>query len=75
MSPEATRCSMVDVNSKLDQWQDSQDAGRKNLLGQRPGLNSSIKKLLPLLYKGGVNWLEKNAAYEKLPGLFILFYK
>ena len=34
------------VNSKLDQQWASPDTGRKNFIVQRPGLNSSVRKLL-----------------------------
>ena len=42
------------MNSKLDQWQASPDAGQKNLIGQSSGSNSSVRKLRLLICKAGV---------------------
>ena len=48
------------MNPKLGQQQSSPDTGWKNLIGQRPWSNSSVKNLLLLIYKGGVYWWDKN---------------
>ena len=37
----------------------SPDAGQKNLIGQQSGSNSSVRKLLLLIYKSGVHWWDK----------------
>ena len=44
----------VDV-SKADEFKASPDDGRKNLVGQQPGLYSLVRKLQLLINKGDIN--------------------
>ena len=39
------------MNPELSQWRASADAEHKNIRDQRPGSNSSVKKLLPFIFK------------------------
>ena len=47
-------CEPMWKNQKMAQRRTSQEAGRKNITGQRSGSNSSIRKLLLLIFKCGV---------------------
>ena len=47
-------CEASQKNPKAGQQHTSPNAGQKNLIGQQPGSNSSIRKLLLLINKGGV---------------------
>ena len=49
------------MNPLLDQRQASADAGWKNIINQRSGSNSSLRKLLLLRYKNGVYCRGKNS--------------
>ena len=39
---------------KKDQQRTSSDVERRNLIGQWPGSNSSVRKLLQLIYRGSI---------------------
>ena len=64
---ETMECSLMDLkqdkmNPKVGQWYASTDAGWISLIGQC--LNSSIKKLLLPVYKGGIYWWEKQRSKD-----------
>ena len=44
-------CKVRQMNPKGGQWHASPDVGSKNLIGQSPGSNSLVRKLLLLIYK------------------------
>ena len=62
-------CEVRWVNPTSGQWYASSDVGKKNPTSQQPGSNSSVRKLILLIYKGGVNWWDKNTTIERLPWL------
>ena len=49
------------MNPKFGQQWASYDAGQKNLRGQLPGWNSSVRKLQQLIYKGVIYLWRKNS--------------
>ena len=63
------RCEARQMNPNMSQQHASPDAGHKNLIVQQPGSNSSVWKLLVLIYQGGVYWWGKKTGNERLPWL------
>ena len=57
-------CEAKQMSQIVDQ-QASFDVGLRNLISQWPGSYSSARKLLLLIYKGGVYWWSKNS-YQKI---------
>ena len=53
-------CEVKQMNLKSGQWCTSPNAKQKNIIGQQPGSNGSVIKLLQLIYKGCVYWWEKS---------------
>ena len=62
------------MNPKLDQSYASPDAGRKNLISQRSGSNSSVRKLLLLISIGEFYWWENKDNQRKITRTLILLY-
>ena len=52
-------CAVRRINRMTSQQRASPDAGWKNPMSQRPGSNSSVRKLLLLIHKFGVYWWGK----------------
>ena len=83
-------CEARYVNPKAYQRRDSRDTGRRNILDQQLGSNTSVRKLLPLISKEGMSIGEKNlleceltyqcittmlrGAYDKFPDFFFFVW-
>ena len=49
-------CEGMWMNPNAGQWCASSDDRHRNLIAQRPGSSSYLRKLLPLIYKNGIYW-------------------